>query len=148
VEPLMQAILDDIKIANDELRKAIDGLTAEALNWSPASDDANSLFVLATHMIGAQRFTVSVAAGLITERDRSSEFMAQGVSSSPLLQALRKAELDEEGWLSSIQMESLALPRSLAGRDLTTAGCLTLILRHMGEHAGHASLTRQLLDDR
>ena len=142
------AISDEISIANADLRKALDGLDAPALNWRPGTDDTNSIYVLATHMIGSQRSLISLAVGTPIQRDRLEEFRAAGDSAVALLKALSNAERDVAGWLEQVTVEMLAETRPFMNREITVARCLVFAARHTGEHAGHVGLTRQLWDQR
>ncbi|MBI4236508.1 MAG: DinB family protein [Chloroflexi bacterium] len=144
MELIAQVVLEQIKAANSDLRKTLDGLSAEALNWRPPAPETSSLYVLGMHMIGVQRSMVGLAAGKTVQRDRASEFRAVGDEVGTLLAALDRAEKDVEEWLGSVTAATLAEPRSLFGREVPAAACLAYALRHLGEHVGHAGLTRQL----
>lgn len=148
MELFAQVVLEDIKAGNNEVRKSIEGLSGEALNWRPAGEDSNTLYALVTHMLGAQRFMVANAVGKRVERDRAAEFAAKGGDVAPLLAAFDKAEAEIEEWLSSMTLEDLAKPRLMLGNEVPAARCLTSAIRHLGEHVGHATLTRQLWDER
>ena len=80
MEVFVTAIHDEISTANDDLRKALDGAKREALNWRPAAEETNSIYVIAAHMIGVQRVMVSLAVKVTIQRDRSEEFRASGDS--------------------------------------------------------------------
>lgn len=144
MELFAQSVLQEIKAVNTELRKAIEGLTPEALNWKPTAADTNSLFVLGTHMVGVQRFMVALAANKTVQRDRAAEFLATGNDARSLLEALGQAEKEIEAWLDSLTPATFAEPRTYLNRQISAARCLAIALRHLGEHLGHAGLTRQL----
>lgn len=146
MELLAQSVLQDIKSINADLRKAVEGLDGVALNWRPAGEDTNSLYVLGTHMIGVQRSMVALAANRTIQRDRAAEFKAAGEDVAALLRALDHAEREIEEWLGSMSAVTFAEPRNRFGQQVPAASCLTYALRHLGEHVGHAGLTRQLLD--
>ena len=66
----------------DELVACLEGLDGESLNWSPL-DDANSLYVLATHTMGNVRHNLlNVLCGMPITRDRDAEFVATGASAA------------------------------------------------------------------
>ena len=68
----------------DELVACLDGLDGDSLNWSPL-DDANSLYVLATHTMGNVRHNLlNVLCGLPITRDRDAEFVARGASAAEI----------------------------------------------------------------
>ena len=102
MEVVAQAVLDEIRAANEEFRKSVDGLDGDGLNWRPATEGTNSLFVLGSHMVGVQRMMVSTAVGATIERDRSEEFRAVGQEGKALLQTLERAEVEVAQWLESI----------------------------------------------
>ena len=148
METFATAIQDEISTANGDLRKALDGLDESALNWRPGVEETNSLYVLASHMIGVQRMMVSLAVRAAIQRDRAEEFRASGNSAAALLEALSKAEGEVAGWLEQVTPEMLAETRTYLNREITVARCLAMAARHLGEHAGHVGLTRQLWDQR
>lgn len=133
-----------------QIMGALDGLDAEELNWRPPGPETNSLFVLATHIVGAIDETLlGVLCGQPYSRDRDSEFVASDATAgAPVARWERlRAELAER--LAALSDEELAEPRrhprrgEMSGRDL-----LIMIVQHAAEHAGHAELTRQLIEER
>jgi len=67
----------------DELRKAVDGLPDEAVNWAPAGDDTNSIAVLVTHNLNSTRLWMSVGLGAAPpDRDRDVEFEAKAANAA------------------------------------------------------------------
>lgn len=148
MELFAQSVLAEIKAANNDIRKALEGLRGEALNWHPTGQEDNSLYALATHIVGAQRWAVANTLGKTIERDRAAEFVAKGSDVAPLLVAIEQAEAEIEGWLSAATAEDLARPSMVFGQEAPAAQWLAYVLRHLGEHAGHAALTRQLWEQR
>ncbi len=148
MEAFTTAILDEISTANGDLRKALDGASREALNWRPTREETNSIYVIATHIIGVQRAMVSLAVKAPIQRDRAEEFRASGDSVELLLGALSNAEREVTGWLEQVEQKSLPETRTYLNREITVARCLTMAARHLGEHAGHVGLTRQLWEQR
>lgn len=146
MEAIGEVVLDQIKAVNGELREALKGLDSEALNWRPAGEDTNSLYVLASHMIGVQRSMVALAANRTVERDRDAEFAAVGDSVDTILASLDDAEREIEIWLETTSSAGLLTERRtmFGSRDVVAFEPLAYALRHLGEHGGHAGLTRQL----
>ena len=136
---------------SDRIVGGADGLDAAALNWRPPAPEANSIFVIATHTLGAleQNVIQSLCRLKTFDRDRDAEFVAQGASSASLaarwaglrpelhaaLEALTQADLDDQR------------PHPRFG-DMTGHELLARCVTHIHEHAAHVELTRQLIDAR
>src|SRR5262249_2140129 len=61
----------------------LEGLSDKELNWRPPAPGTNSLYVLAYHTLAnAGENVLGVLCGQLVERNRSSEFVAAGVSST------------------------------------------------------------------
>ena len=133
----------------DRLIACLDGLTVEELNWRPTAPGANSLYVLAVHMLGtAEENLLGLLGGQPVRRERDVEFAARAAADSvgtlnacwgelrqrlaATLTALVPAALDQ----------TYAHPRrgTITGRDV-----LIVVARHAAEHLGQAELTRDLL---
>ena len=81
----------------DQIVATLDGLEADELNWRPAGAETNSLFVLATHMLGALDETLlGVLCGQPRPRDRDAEFGASDATADPLRAGRRRAEIAEQ----------------------------------------------------
>ena len=64
---------------------ALDGLSAEQLNWVPPAKDGNSVMVIATHVVGAsQGHILQTLCGQTIDRNRDEEFRASGDTVEPL----------------------------------------------------------------
>ncbi|HUG16727.1 MAG TPA: DinB family protein [Thermomicrobiales bacterium] len=136
--------------AVDRIFECVGGLDAEGLNWKPPAPEANSLYILGTHIIGNVKQNVLVVlGGGPDDRDRDAEFEASGASAHELLdrwtdvKAQITARLTELG--GDILDRSYDHPRRgpSSGREL-----LINAVAHANEHIGHAELTRQLYDAR
>ena len=78
-----------LKDSLGELRRGVDGLPDEALNWEPAGDDTNSIAVLVTHVLHSTRSWISTAvAAPLPDRDRDSEFRVTADKTADLLALL------------------------------------------------------------
>ena len=138
-----------IRDSVDELVACLEGIDGGSLDWRPL-EDANSLYVLATHTMGNVRHNfLNVLCGLPVSRDRDAEFVARGGSAAEIgarwnelkgrisdaIQDLPPAELDRERdhphW------------GSITGREL-----LIVVAGHAAEHHGQAQLTRDLVKSR
>ena len=134
----------------DQIVGALDGLEAEELNWRPAGEDTNSLFVLATHILGAIDETLlGVLCGQPYSRDRDAEFVATDSTAGAPAERWRGLRAELAGRLAALSDEELAEIRQhprrgeMSGHDL-----LVMIVQHAAEHAGHAELTHQLIKER
>ena len=137
---------DKIRNSVDELVECLEGLDDDSLDWRPL-DDANSLYVLATHTMGNVRHNIlNGLCGLPVTRDRDAEFMVEGSSAveieagwielkgriSDAIKDLPQAELDRE--------RDRPQRGIMSGREL-----LLFVARHAAEHYGQAQLTRDLV---
>jgi hypothetical protein len=124
----------------------LDGLNEGDLNWKPL-DNANSLYVLAIHMMGnVDSNLLGVLCHQNIIRQRENEFSAYGTSSDSVQQKWREIQERITSYLTqlppNILDQELVHPRrgKITGRDL-----MITIARHAAEHVGHAELTRDLL---
>ena len=129
----------------DELVACLKGLDGELLNWSPL-DDANSLYVLATHTMGNVRHNfLNVLCGLPITRDRDAEFVARGASAAEI-----EARWDELKAQISAAIEDLPAAELDRGKNhphrgvITGRDVLVVVAGHAAEHYGQAQLTRDL----
>jgi hypothetical protein len=130
----------------DGIVACLDGLSEDDLNWSPL-DDANSLYVLATHVMGsAEESVLGALCGQSVHRHREAEFEAQGAT--PGLIRTHWADLRERmaQCLANLPSEVLdsEVEHPRRGRMIARE-ILIIAARHAAEHFGHAELTRDLL---
>ena len=137
-------IFNQFKIVADDLRRTLDGLEGESLNWRPVGDESSSICMLVTHMMGMANGMSAIAAGKTPNRDRAAEFAAAGTSIDPLLKLIDDAQQSVQQNLNEVPPEMLSEPRAFMGGESTAGGLLVMMLRHLGEHLGHVTLTRQL----
>jgi uncharacterized damage-inducible protein DinB len=152
-EALLEAARTTLDGSLRELRKAIDGLDADALNTRPAGADSNPIAVLAVHALASTRSWLALSTGApLPERDRPREFetvvedpAAFLASTDALADACRGLLADAEQ--IDPARTGTAPWRGGAGGDepVTAAWALLHALDHLREHVGHAQLTRQLL---
>ncbi|HVF07001.1 MAG TPA: DinB family protein [Actinomycetota bacterium] len=152
-DPTIEAARDILAGSLGELRAALEGCSAEQLNRRPAGDDSNSLTVVATHALYSTRSWLSLATGAeLPPRDRPAEF--QVVETDPRAFMRSFDELAGEctailGAASEFDpaREGTAPWRSddMAQAPVTAAWSLQHALTHLGEHVGHAQLSRQLV---
>ena len=135
---------DQFKFVADDLRRTLDGVEGEALNWRPVGDESSSVYMLTTHMMGMAMGMCAIATGKTPQRDRAAEFAAVGTDAAPLLKLIDDAQQAVEQSLSELTEEMLGETRAFMGGENTAGGLLVLMARHLGEHLGHVTLTRQL----
>ena len=137
-----------LKISNtvDEVVACLEGVGSDDLDWSPL-DDANSLYVLATHTMGNVRHNLlNGLCGLAISRDRDAEFVVTGGSAADIVAHWNELK-------SQISDSVEGLPRGEMDRERdhprygTISGheLLVLVATHAAEHYGQAQLTRDLL---
>jgi len=133
-----------------DLQTAMEGLSQDALDWSPGPD-MNSIAVLAAHTAGSLRYWVGDVVGQEPSgRMRESEFRTAAVTAAELSGRLDAALAHSRAVLDRLTLADLEAAR-VAGRDnrqVTIAWALTHALEHTGTHVGHIQITRQLWDQR
>lgn len=137
----------------DWLCSAIEGLSEEQLNWRPPAPEANSVYVIATHIMGnAEAWVLGIACGQPVERDRPAEFRAVGGDAAPIIARARELSRRFEEALSALPPSALdevrEAPQSLWGlgdpHPVTVRQALVLVLEHAASHLGQLDLTRDL----
>ena len=134
--------------SHNSIKAAIKGLPPEALEWTPAPG-ANSMGVLVTHVVGAERYWVStVAGGGSFERDREAEFSTRDVTAEQLMVLLDEVLAESRATLAQLtplHLEQVyTAPRD--NRQVTVAWALLHALEHTALHAGHIESTRDVWD--
>ena len=87
MDPLIRAYAARLDIIRAQAREAVQGLDADALNWTPAAPETNSVAALVHHMWGVERFFIrQVVGGRDIGRDRDAigfvHHLAVGVAGS------------------------------------------------------------------
>lgn len=139
---------DGIVSTVERIFAVLDGLDGDDLNWKPPAPGMNSLYVLATHILGGLHEAFDYQfAGKPLERIRDAEFEASGASAAELRARWeqRKAQMAEV--FARLPPDALdkEYTRPRTGQVLTGRRMLLIAAIHAGEHAGHAEMTRDLL---
>ncbi len=131
--------------------KTLDGLDSGGLNFKPTRKDTNSLYILATHLLGSERYWIHQVVGKRTiERDRDAEFRARGKNADALKAAFEEVARTSDGILVSLTSADFDKDRETnrEGRLRTARWCVLHMIEHYSEHGGHMNLTRQLWEER
>jgi uncharacterized damage-inducible protein DinB len=146
MEPWFATYFERLQALHQGFNDSLDGLSAEALDWSPGPE-INSLAVLAAHTAGAERFWIGDVAGQEPSgRVRAEEFVTSGRTAVELRMLLDAALAHAQGVLTGLTMEELEEPRISPrdGRSYTVSWALLHALEHTAQHLGHAQIGRQL----
>ncbi|HEY7477894.1 MAG TPA: DUF664 domain-containing protein [Actinomycetota bacterium] len=143
-----RAVLDE---GLDGLRRSVGGATVELLNRRPAVDETNSIAVIVTHALHSTRAWLSLGVGVEPPpRDRPAEFRTvvddvdAFLASVDAITADCRALVDDA---SAFEPERTGVATwTPEPQTVTAAWALLHALEHLGEHAAHAQLTRQVLD--
>ncbi len=141
--------LSVLKDLRDQVKKSLEGLPVQALDWRPTEGEGelatNSLTVLATHLAGSESFWIKeMVGGQPIHRNRDSEFVTKGTSSSQLRARLEAAAKDTENILPSLTSAQLDETRQHRDRRVTVRWAIVHVIEHTATHLGHIQLTRQL----
>jgi uncharacterized damage-inducible protein DinB len=124
------------------------GLPPEALNWRPTTTDGeatNSIAVLVTHTLGAERFWIGeIWGGRPVGREREAEFRVTVNDLATLQAALAEADSFLRAALSETPAERLELALTARGETVTGRWAVLHALEHTALHLGHLQLTAQL----
>lgn len=140
------------RIARDAMVQ-FEGLTPNELNRTLELPESNTLFALATHLVGAGEFWVLVLVGQrMIPRDRPAEFYATGQLEDLLARYERWIQGLHEV-LDTFPDERLGEPaKPPVGYHLTSTRersdvlhALLHAVEHSALHLGHIQLTRQFL---
>ena len=146
-QAFLDAVHSKMHANHDAFRETITGLSVDALNWKPVAD-GNSICVLASHALDAERFLLTTAIDLEVDRDREAHFRVSTTGSDDLLALIDRAEAENDGYLARLSEADLAREVARPGRTHTGAWWVLQAVEHSREHVGHAQLTRQLWEAR
>ena len=139
----------------ETMLSSVEGLSHRDLNRKPNFPDANSPFVIVSHVLGSTRaWVIGIVCGQNLRRDRAAEFVAKG-SYEDLAVAVKRLSTDIESALASLDPGSLddriTPPQELWGEseahEIPRRDGLAHMLEHAGMHLGHIHITRLLLEE-
>jgi hypothetical protein len=132
----------------ERVLSAADGLDAAQLSWTPSTNEANSLAVLAAHTVGAaERHVVRTVGGGDVTGTRDEEFAVHG-DLAPIRarwEAVRRKIVETIDDMPPGRLDD-DVPKP--SRIRTIHGVLVHAVAHAAEHAGQAELTRDLIKQR
>lgn len=130
----------------DRIIACLDGLEGDDLSWKPL-DNANSLYVLATHTMGnVEENLLKILCGQEVRRVRAEEFLAQGDTAEPVRQRWHDLRERVHAALAQLPPGELERKRQHPHRgQITGREVMMVVMRHAAEHTGHAEMTRDLL---
>lgn len=134
---------------HNEIKKAIQGLSEEALDWIPAGN-TNSITVLVTHLTKAEKFwAADIATGGVSDRVRAEEFKAAGLNEHQLNSILDETLHALQEAFERLTMGDLQTMRHSTQHDMdvTTGWAILHALEHTAQHVGHIQLTVQLWEE-
>ena len=147
--PEIQEAIENLRTQRAKVLQTLDGLSADALNWSPTAQGTNSLFVLATHCIGSEHGWMFEILGRGAQtRNRPTEFLAHGAGLDALRVEYARVAAETETLLAMRTPEDLLTTRNREGfGDVSERWIILHVIEHYAEHLGQMYLTRQLWED-
>jgi len=128
----------------DEILGCLEQAPAEWRNWRPG-ETANSLYALATHVLGSTEFLVLQGlCGIDVNRRRAAEFVAEGAAVEPLQEKWRALQIYVQESFSRLPDGALDQERPFRQENKTGREILLFAACHAAEHKGHAELTLDL----
>ena len=148
------AIVEVLEQTARQAVAALEGVSEAQLNQPLDLPETNTLFALATHLVGAGEYwTLATVGKRNIPRDRPAEFRARG--------ALPELAARYERWIVELHAVLDDLPDAALGEYIegpmqfsagrgederfTASDCLLHAVEHSALHLGHIQLTRQVL---
>jgi hypothetical protein len=146
--PECQPYAESLAALHAQLAESIEGLGADALDWTPAPG-ANGLAAIVAHATGSERFLIGqTVGGIDAHRNRDAEFSLRGVDVDYLKRLIAEVDQVSAGVLARLREEDMPVEHPHRLGPKATRWCFVHVIEHVAEHVGHANLTRQLWDAR
>ncbi len=143
-----QTYISVLRDCRSNLLQTLEGLNVDALNWHPLPEEANSVYALAFHSLGAERRWIhQVVGGRQIERDREAEFHTEGDNVAALQMMYEAVARDSEEILGKLTEADMDAVRP-EPKPHSVRWCILHIIEHYNEHLGQIRLTRQLWENR
>lgn len=149
----LELYISELQRLLDRLCQGIDGLSEQQLNWRPAAPEANSIYIIATHILGnAQAWILGIACGEPIDRDRPAEFRAAGPDAAPIIEQARDLSRRIEQALAALppaSLDALREPRQRlwgagTAEPVTGREAIMHVIEHAATHLGQIDVTRDL----
>ena len=138
--------LNNLQELHNDVVKALEGLPAEALDWSPKAG-VNSITALVVHMTGAERFLFGeIIGGQSLNRNRDAEFLTKNMTLETLMQRLADNRPYIAGVLEPLTLVDLEGKCILRSRQVTVGWVIGHALKHTATHLGHIQVMRDMWD--
>lgn len=141
-----RAVLEELY---DNLLSLIRTLGEDCLNWTPLTNETNSITNLTCHIVGSVDSWLARAVDEPFPRDRDAEFRTYSNMEElvTLIEQSRARTRDRFACLDTIDGSTLRSVRRHAAEapaPLSAAWCVEHAIIHAGEHWGQIQLNRQL----
>ena len=144
IDDEVELFLAYLDMYREVMLRKIEGLTEEQARWTPTAS-ANSLLTLIYHLAGVEtRWAQSFIAGRDAATDRDAEFGdKEGVTIADAVERYRAA-----AWATNEVVRDLGSLDAPCSGDTTrnVRWVLLHLLDETARHAGHADITRELID--
>ncbi len=136
--------LERLEDLQHRLHQAVQGLPAEAMDWSPGPEMnpmMNSVAVLLAHIAGVLHEGIDIALDNPPSRVRQQEFQTYGVLSAEMLRRLDAVIDYARDALPRLGLADLDQERKDEDGTITCGWSLLHALEHAYLHLGHLQLT-------
>jgi uncharacterized damage-inducible protein DinB len=144
--PELDEILRYLTALRAKMLGTLEDAGPAAWNWTPTSDNSNSLYVLATHAIGSEHGWIFEILGQGDKtRDRASEFRAAAHDLGELHASYARVAQETQDLLATLTGDDLVKTRFREGYGQVSGRWILLhVIAHYSEHLGQMYLTKQL----
>lgn len=144
--PEVAEYLNSIESRRAKIFTVLESSSREAWNWVPTGDETNSLFVIATHVIGSEHGWIYEILGRGEQtRNRAAEFLAKGNSLESLRAEYARVGNETREIFSKLTEQDLSSTRERESHGTVSVRWTILhVIEHSCEHLGQMELTKQL----
>ncbi len=149
-DSLLEATREVLSESLQDLTSTLEGRSAEEMNRRPAGEDTNGLAVLVIHALYSTRSWLSLATGAeLPPRDRPAEFRTVVDNADNFRTLAGRIAAECRALLNVSTFDPAATGVATWTGDepesVTAAWALLHAVSHLGEHVGHAQLTRDVV---